>query len=157
MVQPECFNTPGADAVTFSDKNAYWVCNWVSNMVYPRYSQMFPALKAVRDSLERSWFDEQAGVEKHAAELYATNKAEALKFLNYYSNRRGAEMLDRWKRLATYLIVKYNDMAVKPEKDGKFLRTKTGIGVPVQRPGYSDYMRHEIVKLTGDKYKVPEK
>ncbi|MDY6265941.1 MAG: C69 family dipeptidase [Prevotella sp.] len=156
-VQPECFNTPGADAVTFSDKNAYWVCNWVSNMVYPRYSQMFPALKAVRDSLERSWFDEQAGVEKHAAELYATNKAEALKFLNYYSNRRGAEMLDRWKRLATYLIVKYNDMAVKPEKDGKFLRTKTGIGVPVQRPGYSDYMRHEIVKLTGDKYKVPEK
>jgi dipeptidase len=26
-VQPECYNTPGADAVTFSDKNAYWVCN----------------------------------------------------------------------------------------------------------------------------------
>ena len=24
-VQPECYNTPGADAVTFSDKNAYWV------------------------------------------------------------------------------------------------------------------------------------
>lgn len=40
-IQPECYNTPGADAVTFSDKNAYWVCNWVSNMVYPRYSQMF--------------------------------------------------------------------------------------------------------------------
>ena len=41
-VRPECYNTPGADAVTFSDKNAYWVCNWVSNMVYPRYSQLFP-------------------------------------------------------------------------------------------------------------------
>ena len=35
-VLPECYNTPGADDVTFSDKNAYWVCNWVSNMVYPR-------------------------------------------------------------------------------------------------------------------------
>ncbi len=32
-VQPECYNTPGADAVTFSDKNAYWVCNMTSNMV----------------------------------------------------------------------------------------------------------------------------
>ena len=46
-VVPECYNTPGADAVTFSDKNAFWVCNWVSNMVYPRYSQLFPDRKSV--------------------------------------------------------------------------------------------------------------
>ena len=155
-VQPECFNTPGADAVTFSDKNAYWVCNWVSNMVYPRYSQMFPALKAVRDSLDRSWQAEQPGIEKRAEDLYKTNKAEALKLLNEYSNRKAADMLSRWKQLAIYLIVKYNDMAVKPEKDGKFERTATGIGVPVKRPGYTDYMRHELIRQTGDRFKVPE-
>lgn len=154
--QPECFNTPGADAVTFSDKNAYWVCNWVSNMVYPRYSQMFPSLKVVRDSLERSWQAEQPGIEKRAQDLYATNKAEALKFLNAYSNQKAADMLARWKQLAIYLIVKYNDMAVKPEKDGKFQRTATGIGVPVKRPGYTDYMRHELIRQTGDRFKVPE-
>ena len=154
--QPECFNTPGADAVTFSDKNAYWVCNWVSNMVYPRYSQMFPSLKAVRDSLERSWQAEQPGIEKRAKDLYATNKAEALKLLNAYSNQKAADMLARWKQLAIYLIVKYNDMAVKPEKDGKFQRTATGIGVPVKRPGYTDYMRHELIRQTGDRFKVPE-
>ena len=154
--QPECFNTPGADAVTFSDKNAYWVCNWVSNMVYPRYSQMFPSLKAVRDSLERSWQAEQPGIEKRAKDLYASNKAEALKLLNAYSNQKAADMLARWKQLAIYLIVKYNDMAVKPEKDGKFQRTATGIGVPVKRPGYTDYMRHELIRQTGDRFKVPE-
>ena len=154
--QPECFNTPGADAVTFSDKNAYWVCNWVSNMVYPRYSQMFPSLKAVRDSLERSWQAEQPGIEKRAQDLYASNKAEALKLLNAYSNQKAADMLARWKQLAIYLIVKYNDMAVKPEKDGKFQRTATGIGVPVKRPGYTDYMRHELIRQTGDRFKVPE-
>ena len=154
--QPECFNTPGADAVTFSDKNAYWVCNWVSNMVYPRYSQMFPSLKAVRDSLERSWQAEQPGIEKRAQDLYATNKAEALKLLNAYSNQKAADMLARWKQLAIYLIVKYNDMAVKPEKDGKFQRTATCIGVPVKRPGYTDYMRHELIRQTGDRFKVPE-
>lgn len=155
-VQPECFNTPGADAVTFSDKNAFWVCNWVSNMVYPRYGQMFPSLKEVRDSLDKSWIDGQQAVDKHASELYATDKAAALKYLNNYSNEKAAQMLTRWKKLATYLIVKYNDMAVKPEKDGKFERTATGIGVPVRRPGYSDYMRHELIRLTGDRYKVPE-
>ena len=155
-VQPECFNTPDADAVTFSDKNAYWVCNWVSNMVYPRYSQMFPALKAVRDSLDRSWQAEQPGIEKRAEDLYKTNKQGAIKLLNEYSNRKAADMLSRWKQLAIYLIVKYNDMAVKPEKDGKFERTATGIGAPVKRPGYTDYMRHELIRQTGDRFKVPE-
>lgn len=155
-VQPECFNTPGADAVTFSDKNAYWVCNWVSNMVYPRYSQMFPALKAVRDSLDKSWQAEQPGIEKRAEDLYKTNKQGAIKLLNEYSNRKAADMLSRWKQLAIYLIVKYNDMAVKPEKDGKFERTATGIGAPVKRPGYTEYMRHELIRQTGDRFKVPE-
>ena len=155
-IQPECYNTPGADAVTYSDKNAFWVCNWVSNMVYPRYSQMFPSLKSVRDSLEKSYFKNQASVEAKAQQLYSSDKEAALKYLNNYSNTQAQRMLARWKQLATYLIVKYNDMAVKPEKDGKFLRTKTGIGVPVERPGYSNYSRRALIKQTGDKFLLPD-
>ncbi len=155
-VRPECFDTPGADAVTFSDKNAFWVCNWVSNMVYPRYSQLFPSLKEVRDSLENSYFAAQKEVESKAAGMYATDKVSALNFLNDYSNTKSDEMIARWRHLAVYLIVKYNDMAVKPEKDGKFLRTKTGLGARVQRPGYSDYFKRELIRQTGDKFVKPE-
>ena len=154
-VQPECYNTPGADAVTFSDKNAYWVCNWVSNMVYPRYSQLFPSLKAVRDSLEQSYFSNQAAVEQKAKALCEQSEAEAVKFLNNYSNEKAQQMLARWKQLATYLIVKFNDMIIKPEADGKFTRTKTGLGARPTRPGYpAPYSRH-YVKQTGKKYAVP--
>ena len=154
-VQPECYNTPGADAVTFSDKNAYWVCNWVSNMVYPRYSQLFPSLKAVRDSLEQSYFSNQAAVEQKAKALCEQSEAEAVKFLNNYSNEKAQQMLARWKQLATYLIVKFNDMIIKPEADGKFTRTKTGLGARPARPGYpAPYARH-YVKQTGKKYAVP--
>lgn len=156
-IQPECYNTPGADAVTFSDKNAYWVCNWVSNMVYPRYSQMFPALKEVRDSLEQSYFVEQKQIEDHASQLYANDKVAALKYLNDYSNEKAAQMLARWKQLATYLIVRYNDMAVKPvNADGTFKRTSTGLGARVERPGYTDTARRALVKQTGDKFAVPD-
>lgn len=156
-IQPECYNTPGADAVTFSDKNAYWVCNWVSNMVYPRYSQMFPALKEVRDSLEQSYFVEQKQIEDHASQLYANDKAAALKYLNDYSNEKAAQMLARWKQLATYLIVRYNDMAVKPvNADGTFKRTPTGLGARVERLGYTDAARRALVKQTGDKFAVPD-
>ena len=156
-VQPECYNTPGADALTFSMKNAYWVCNWVSNMVYPRYSQMFPSLKAVRDSLEQSYFARQKEVEDKAVAMAATNEDAAARYLNDYSNTVAQQMLARWKQLAFYLIVKYNDMTVKPEKDGKFLRTPEGIGVAVKRPGYPETYRKQIVKQIGDRYEVPNK
>lgn len=155
-VQPECYNTPGADAVTFSMKNAYWVCNWVSNMVYPRYSMMFPSLKTVRDSLEASYFANQAAVEAKAKELYKDNKDAAIKCLNDYSNQKAQQMLARWRQLAFYLIVKYNDMTVKPEADGKFTRTKEGIGATVERPGYPEAFKEKLVKETGDKFDVPQ-
>lgn len=147
-VQPACYNTKGADAVTFSSDNAFWLCNMVSNMVYPRYSQLFPELKAVRDSLETSYFASQISIEKQAADLYQTDKAAALKLLNNYSNTKADEMLASWKHLATRIIVKYNDMAVKKEKDGKLLQSVT-------RPGYPISFGRKLVKETGDWYAVP--
>ena len=147
-VQPACYNTKGADAVTFSSDNAFWLCNMVSNMVYPRYSQLFPELKAVRDSLETSYFANQTSIEKQAADLYQTDKAAALKLLNNYSNTKADEMLASWKRLATRIIVKYNDMAVKKEKNGKLLQYVT-------RPGYPASFGRKLVKETGDWYAVP--
>ncbi len=154
-VQPECYNTPGADAVTFSDKNAFWVCNWVSNMVYPRYSQMFPSLKEVRDSLETAYFSQQQKVEQKAVELCAQSETEAVNYLTAYSNTTAQQMLARWKQLAVYLIVKYNDMTVKPTKNGQFLRSKTGLGAKVERTGFPEKVARELVKQTGDKYAVP--
>lgn len=154
-VQPECYNTPGADAVTFSMNNAYWVCNWVSNMVYPRYSLMFPSLKQVRDSLEQNYFANQKEIESKALELYSSDRAEALKFLNNYSNEKAQQMLSRWKELAFYLIVKYNDMIVKPDVNGQFQRTPEGLGANVSRPGFPESFRKRLVEETGSKYEYP--
>lgn len=148
-VQPECYNTPGADAVTFSDKNAFWVCNWVSNMVYPRYSQIFPELQTLRDSLEASYFAQQADFEKKAMNLYATDKQAALRMLNDYSVEKAQQMLAQWKNLAIRIIVKYNDMGVKQEKNGKIIQ-KT------MRPGYPESFARKLVKEIGDWYAVPE-
>ena len=154
-VRPECYNTQGADAVTFSMKNAYWVCNWVSNMVYPRYSLMFPSLRQVRDSLEQSYFAQQKEVEAKALQIYSSDQALALKYLNEYSNRKAEEMLNCWKDLAFYLIVKYNDMIVKPDVNGRFKRTPEGLGDKVARPGYPETYRKRLVKETGSKYECP--
>jgi dipeptidase len=152
---PKCFSGEGADDVTFSMDNAFWVCNWVSNMVYPRYSMMFPSLKAVRDSLDASYDKLQAETEVKALALEGNAR---VKFLTDYSCQKGDEMIERWRQLAYFLIVKYNDMVVKPtDENGSFKRNKFGGGERIQRPGYPARFAKDLIYQTGSKFLVPKK
>ena len=149
---PKPYNTPGADDLTFSMDNAFWVQNWVSNMVYPRYSLMFPSLEQVRDSLDNSYFRLQKEVEDKALSL---DRDARVAYLTAYTAEKAEQMLARWKQLATYLIVKYNDMTSKPEDEhGRFLRTPNGLGATVKRPGYPQRFARELIRQTGSRYEL---
>lgn len=152
--RPECFNASGVDDVTFSNKSAFWVCNWVSNMVYPRYAALFPDLQQVRDSLQCAYLAQQPAVEAKAKDM---STADMQHFLNVYSINQAQKMLARWQQLAVYLIVRHNDMARKPvDEQGRFKRSKYGLGATVERPGYPEPYARRIVKETGDRYVTPE-
>ena len=154
--RPKCFSGEGADDVTFSMDNAFWVCNWVSNMVYPRYSMMFPSLKAVRDSLDASYSALQPQIEAEALALPTAQ--ERIKYLTDYSCKKGDEMIARWQQLAFFLIVKYNDIVEKPtDANGRFERNKFGGGARVKRPGLPETYARELIRNTGDKFLVPAK
>lgn len=107
----------------------------------------------MRDSLEQAYFSQQKDIEAKACQMAP---AEAQQFLNDYSIQQAQQMLARWKQLAFYLIVKYNDMAVRPEKDGKFARSEHGLGAHVKRPGFPITYARKLLKETGDKYLIPE-
>lgn len=154
---PECYSDKVADGLNFSFKSAFWVCNWVSSIVYPRYSQMFGELKNVRDRLEKDYNALQGRTEKEALALAKEDgKGEeaARDYLTDYTNRVAAGMLYEWMELGKRLMVKYLDGGVRPERDGQFLRTPGGLGVPVERPGYPERYRRGIVKATGDRFEV---
>lgn len=152
---PECYNPKDANDVNFSWNSAFWVENWVSNMTYPRYSQLFPSLQAVRQDVEGGYIAQQAQVESHAQTLLAQDPARAKAYLTDYSTTCANQMLARWKKLGEYLIVKYNDQTVKPEKDGKFELTPDGLGKAVERTGFNDSYKKVIVDQTADKYLQP--
>lgn len=152
---PECYDKDTADGVTFSWKSAFWVCNWVANMTYPRYAQLFPSVEAVRDELEAHYATEQAKVEAKAARLYAESPTKAIAYLTDYTVQCAQDMLNRWRQLGEYLIVKYNDQTVKPEANGKFLRTPDGLGQRPERPGFPEKYKEILIRETGDKYLVP--
>ena len=149
---PKAYAGKDADDVTFSMDNAFWVENWVSNMVYPRYSLMFPTLQQVRDSLEHSYFMAQKETEDRALMLEGEARVQ---FLTDYTCQKADQMLARWKQLALHLIVKYNDMAVRPETDGRFDRTPTGNGATVKRPGYDKRFARYLIEQTGTKFQKP--
>ena len=154
---PECYSDKVADDLHFSFKSAFWVCNWVSSIVYPRYSQLFGELKTVRDRLETDYNTLQEKTEKEAMALAGTEgegMSAARKYLTAYTNRTAAGMLYEWMELGKRLMVKYIDGTVRPERDGQYVRTPGGVGVPVERPGYPERYRREIVKATGDRFEV---
>lgn len=150
--EPECYSVKTADTFNFSTRSAYWVQNWVSNMVYMRYSLLFPELQKVRDRIEADFNSLQAETEHKAA---AMPEAEARKFLSAYSHRAAQSMMDEWNTLAQTLIVRFNDMAVKKvDENGQYLKTPGGNQRPVARPGYPETYRRRIVEQAGERYKV---
>ena len=154
---PVCYTrVDGADYITFSWNSAFWIFNWVSNMVYPRYSLMLDDVRATQKELETTFNNAQEGIEEMAARLLAKDKSAAVEFLTNYTNMTAQSTFDTWKQLGTFLIVKYNDGVVKRVKDGKFERNSIGQPAGVIRPGYPKEFLEEYVKQTGKRYEVPE-
>lgn len=146
----------GADYITFSWNSAFWLFNWVSNMVYPRYNLMIQDVRALQSEMENTFHKAQEGLEDTASKLYAKNPVEAKAFLTRYTNITAQSTCDAWKRLGEFLVVKYNDGVVKRTKNGRFERNSIGQPAGVLRPGYPKEFLNEYVKQTGDRYKVPE-
>ena len=153
---PACYDDKTASDVKFSWGSAFWVQNWVSNMTYPRYSQLFPSVEAERNALEGEYLAAQEQVEKSAATLLSKDTAVAVKYLTTYSGNCAQQMLESWKKLGEYLIVKYNDMTVKPETNGRYDMTPDGLGARPVRPGFPEEYKEVIIQQTGDKYLVPK-
>lgn len=155
---PSCYTLKYGNAVKFSLKSAFWVQNWVSNMVYPRYSQVYPDVKRVIDELHQKHFRAQNNIETTAQDLYKTNPENTIAFLTKYSNRMAEEMMTRWVELGWYLVVKHNDMVEKVDTpDGSFEVASEGadtINAKVKNVGYPQKTRKNIVDLTKDKYLV---
>jgi len=142
------------DLLNFSWTSAFWIHNWVSNMVYTRYSDMSEDMKKVQTALEDRFKASQPEVEEKAATLYEKSRPEAVYYLTQYSNNLVKEGISEWKKLGEYLMVKYIDGVIKKEENGTFKRNPYGLPEFPSRPGYSNEYYKKIVEQTGDKYKV---
>ncbi len=142
------------DLLNFSWDSAFWIHNWVSNMVYARYSDKIVDVKRTQSELENRFKDDQPEVEKKALELHKQSPSESVHYLTQYSNNLVKEGVASWKKLGEYLMVKYVDGVVKKEESGMFKRNPYGQPASPSRPGYSNEFYKKVIDQTGDKYKV---
>ncbi len=153
---PFCYSDKAGDAVTFSFESAFWMFNWVSNMVYPRSSLLIDDLRKVQSALEVSFLLGQEEVEKEALAIYKASPASAVAYLTDYSASTADKTMKEWMTLAQKLIVKYNDCVIKPENDdGTFRRTPEGLGDRVATPGYPENFSRRVIGETCNRYLVP--
>ena len=153
---PDVYAEGEGDCVTFSWNSAFWIYNWVAGMVRPRYSLMIDDMRQEQKKLEDTYSQAQEGVESVALKMYADDPEKAKDFLTRYTQMTAQAAVNSWKKLGEFLIVRYNDGVVKPVKNGKIVRPATGNTAEVERPGYPDEFLKEIVKATGERYKVKE-
>ena len=153
---PAPYSEGEGDCVTFSWNSAFWIYNWVADMIRPRYSQMISDMRTLQTSLEDMYASAQEGIETAALKLYTKNQKQAKAFLTDYTGMCANEAVEKWKKLGEFLIVRYNDGVVKRMKNGRILRPETGNSAPLDRPGYPADFLQKLVKETGNRYKIKE-
>ena len=140
---PDPFRRENNNIREFSTESAFWMCNFVANMIYPRYSVMIGDLKDAQKELEDYYESEQEGVDKRASELTAGERAD---FLTAKSIAYTDKMMKRWDKLARLLIVKHNDQIMLPSENGELVRGRH------TSPAYAPAFIDAVKKETGDRY-----
>ena len=145
---PDPFRPENNQRNEFSFESAFWVNNWVANMVYPRYSMMIGDLRQAQRELEDYYIADQDSVLAAIAKLTPDDRRD---YLNKKSIDYASRMMQRWNSLAKYLIVKYNDQVVKRvDENGNFQRWG------YDTPGYGQKFLDAIPAATGERYKLKE-
>jgi len=153
---PLCFRSGNGSLLKFSWTSAYWVFNWVSNMAYSKYSYMKTDIKRVQSDIEKKLEDNLEVIETAALSLYSRSPEYAVRFLTEYSANQALTMMDEWKSLGEFLLVKYADGNIKREQNRKFIDNGWGVPEKIERPGYSEMFYRAIIRETGDRFKVPK-
>ena len=149
---PLCYRVGNGSMMEYSETSGFWIFNQVSNWAYTKYDYIHPEIAAKQAEYEQGWVRSVQNINTKAAEIYANNPAEAVKFLTKYSNTEAMRLCADWKVFYQYLFVKYMDGNVKtarPVPEGyKYYAPK------VEQPKYSDEFYRMIIEQTGDKLKV---
>lgn len=143
---PEPFRRENNNILEFSTESAFWMNNFVSNMVYPRWSAMIGDLRDAQKELEDYYAEDQKEVEKRVQEMETTS--ERIEYLTAKTEAYTDKMMKRWDKLAKLLIVKHNDQIMRPSQNGEVVNGR--YSSPAYAPAWVDAVHDQ----TGKRYEL---
>ncbi len=149
---PYNFRVGNGDMMDWSETSGFWIFNQVENFAYTRYNMIHPEIEAVQQKLEKEFIEFTPAVDEAAMTLMKNDKALAVAYLTDYSGGVGKRVFKTWKKLYAYLFMKYMDGNVKTKR--KIPKGYKYVTPELKQPGYSKAFYRQIVKQTGDKFKV---
>jgi len=144
---PDAFRRENNNYREFSEKSAFWMNNFVANMVYPRYSVIIPDLREAQKELEDYYAKDVAEVTESVKGMEAR---DVTALINRKSQQYTTMMMQRWEKLAKLIIVKHNDMIMLPSQNGEIAPGRASY------PGYNQSYYDQIGKDTGERYEMRE-
>ncbi|MBQ7533653.1 MAG: C69 family dipeptidase [Bacteroidales bacterium] len=149
---PLCYRVGNGSMMEWSETAGFWIFNQVSNWAYTKYDYIHPEIEAKQAEYEGTWVKSVQNINTKAAEIYAKDPEEAVKFLTKYSNTEATRLCADWKVFYQYLFMKYMDGNVKTPREKpegyKYYAPK------VEQPKYSDEFYKAIIDQTGEKLKA---
>jgi dipeptidase len=126
----------------FSWDSAWWVFNFAANYANLKYSYMIKDIQLVQAELEGTLLAMQPTIEKTALEFAEDDPELATRYLTDYSLSHAEQVVDRWRELGEFLIMKYNDGYVKNDK-----------GRPEEK-GYPEPWLRNVLELRPEQFKL---
>ena len=143
---PEPFRAENNNIREFNEKSAFWMNNFVANMVYPRYSAMIGDLREAQTELEDFYAEDQKVVEEKIMDM---SRGERISYLTAKTENYTDRMMKRWGKLAKLLIVKHNDQTMQPSENGEVVPGRRTV------PQYSPVFIDAVKEQTGNRYVKP--
>lgn len=150
---PLCFKEGNGSMSEYSETAAFWLFNRVTNFCYLRYDSMIKDLQEVQQRLEYNFYEE-VKMKSLPSSLAAMSEEQLTEWLNAQSRNMAHNMMDAWRQLDHFLLVRYIDGNIKHVKDGKIETTETGVVKFPAQPKYPDWFYKAIVDDHGNIIKV---
>ncbi len=131
--------------IDFDWQSAYWVFSVVNNFAYGLYNQVIDDIKEVQQELENRSFAMVNATDKAALTLHETNPDMMTEYLTTFSISNVEYVTERWRELAKYLFVKYND---------RYERKEMKIDSWPESIGYPDDFNRRAVQERPNYYEV---
>lgn len=151
---PKTWSEGYGDILTYKDDAAFWVFNRVAHFKYLFYDRVNVDIQNEQAYLENLFREYLPVIDSTANSLYETDMALAHNFITDFSNTTADNVIEFWKNLGNFLLVKYLDGNVKQEENGGFTRNDWGYPRSPKFPGYPNEWKKNVVEETGAQFLI---